>query len=242
MKKRDYYDLHLKPKNIIEAVKMIYAAKYMDFAGIGLNIANLIDEERDFNLKIFEEKARELGVKIIYILEGKHVDKKTLKKFDPLKTLVLDTAETESKFRKHLRNPDIHVISTPINAVNEIVNTSNLNLLKQTNKALEITLKPLWSSNNVELQRLLKNIYKVTWLLNKKNKIYVSSGSTQVTEMRNPRAIRSYLRVIGIKDEKTIYMLSKLPGNIIFETKPVIYIKADESESKKQQNKNEEAQ
>ncbi len=228
MKKREYYDLHLKPVDEQEAIQMLHAANYMGYTGIGLNISNLITEEK-FNTNELEKKANRLGVKIIYILESKKISEKNAKRFDPLRTINIDFAENEKEFRKKLKNPNLQVISISLNSIHEIINTSNLNLLKQTNKAIEIILKPLWLNSAVELQRLLKNIYKVTWLLNKKNKIYVSSGATKLIEMRNPLAIRSYLKLLGIKDEKTIYMLSELPSNIVFETKTVIQIESNEN-------------
>ena len=228
MKERAYYDLHLKPSSLSEAIKMLYSASYMGFKGVGLELTSLTNELENDTFEKLKETSEKLNLNLYFMIKTPIKKERTIKNLDPLKTIIFQVAENEKEFRRHLKNPEIQVITINPSSILDIVNPSNLNLLKQTNKALEILLKQLWLSDHIELQRLIKNIYKVVWLLNKKNKIYVSSGAEHYAEMRNPRVIRSLLRIIGVKDERTLYMLSELPNRIIWETKPVISLKETE--------------
>lgn len=229
MPRRKYYDLHLKPSSLEEIIEVSTMAWYLGYSGVGIDIGEILDEmdvenPLDKLNDLINKLEKELGVSILIKIDADKF-KKGLKGINPLKSLTYRLTVDEKAFRKNLKDRKVHVITVPLEAIIDVLNLNTYNLLKQSRKALEITIKKLWVSTPVELQRILKPLYKATWLINKDNKdpqIYVSTGAEKMSEMRNPLAIRSYLRKIGLEDEATIRLTSTVPGNILKITKPII--------------------
>ncbi|MGQ4891981.1 MAG: RNase P subunit p30 family protein [Candidatus Njordarchaeia archaeon] len=223
MRKRAYFDLHILPKSGSDLIEMVAMAKHMGYSGVGVSITHLVDEIGESVEKIGELE-RKLDINILIKVDEKKTKSIKSVKLDPLKTLYYRVVENEKDFRKQLNKKDLNILTVPIGKLADVLNINTLNLLKQTDKAVEVTVKQLWLSNPIELQRIIKSVQKVIWLLNKRANIYVASGAENTSEMRNPIAIRSILKLLDIKDQRTIEMLSTIPQNIVKITKPIIII------------------
>lgn len=227
-RKRSYMDLLVNPKDIYKAVEMMHYSRYLGFRGIGLSVEFLF-KKNEYNYEIDEIISKiqkledELGLQLIFKIPRYLVRKNVMKFLDPLKTIIYDFASNSDEFRKLLKT-EANVIVVSISKLADNLKKSNINLLLQTEKAVEIIIKDLWTNSLSDLQRIIKLNNRIFSLLNKDLPIYVVSGAENIVEMRNPYQIRSFLALLGVRENSILKLLEERPKNVLEKTKPIIFL------------------
>ena len=230
MPKPAFYDLFIDiQEEHIEDVLLF--SKHLGYKGIGINLRNEdIKDIRQIETKLIN-LAKETNIDICFRTPYDVVKKLNVNR-DELKTLfsiIYIDVKTRKDFESALKNPYINIISLQIDIFSNIISQELINLLLQRpDKLLEIRLSKILKVNAPERASILYSLYRKIDLLRKPAfKFIISSQAESLTEMISPRMLRSFLRILGLKEEKILEAISLLPSRIIKQPWPIIIQKIE---------------
>jgi len=219
------------PSNHNEAKKMIAFASYLGIKYLLMVINNLITKINETALS--EIIANMMNSAHKYSIELKFAylfrDIKTRDRiifdrlFDRLQIVKMLDISCE-KWKEHLRREVFHVFFVTFDNLQQI-NKGVYEVARAKRKYFIISLRTLIFSDKSVRAKLLLNARKNIDILNKSDfNLLFGSGATNINEMRNPRDIRSFLKLLEVRDDIASLSISQRARIFFFLHKPYIII------------------
>ncbi len=172
--------------------------------------------------ELIEKIRNKVSIKIYLGLEArneKEIEKIKLirKKID----VFLVSGGNLSVNRKAVETPEVDILTHPENNRNDPgLNDVLLKFAAKNNVAIEINFREILNSSKKNRAKILSNMFHNIRIAKKfKTPIIVSSGALSHFEIKDPLVLTSLINFLGLEIDKAKETLSKIPENILKESK-----------------------
>lgn len=213
MAKRAFYDSYIL-MDIAKAKDFLLLAKHLGYNGVGVRI--LSNEISLNSWKRLIEISSLVGIDTLLRLneEEQNVYREFLKK--GFKAITSVDIKSEKDFREKIRHRSVRVLSFNFIDFMKVITKETLNIIKQyPDKFIEIRIIDLLNAQRKERALALNALYKKIKLLNNKHlRLIISTGARRLNDLVSPRCIRSFLKLVGINENRILDFISENPKAI----------------------------
>jgi len=225
MAKRAFYDLYILT-NIEKAKDFLLLAKHLGYSGVGVEI--LYSKVSSEILKKIIEISNLVGIDVLLRLNE---SEQSIYRKSPkwgYKVITSVNIESEQDFREKIRQRNIRILSFNFMDFAKIIKKETLNIIKQyPDKFIEVKIIDLLKTQRKERALALSILHRKIKLLNSKHlRLIISTGAKSLSDLISPRCVRSFLRLIGIRDDRILDFISENP-KAIFKLPRQIIVKED---------------
>lgn len=221
MPKRNFYDLYLVP-NIDKVKSFLQLARYLGYSGVGIQLNNYSFDI----LKHVIDLSKRIGIKVLFrINEPRYIEELAALSNRIVTSMIV---KSEKEFREGIKLRNIRILSFNSLDFARLMTKENLNIIKQyPEKFIEVTIADLINAQRKERAFIISLLHKKIKLINSKSlRLIISSGAKSLNELSSPRCVRSFLRILGVKENRILESMSDNP-KIVFKLPRRIIISSD---------------
>jgi len=213
---RKFVDFSIKPKNILEAEKMIEKAAFLNYKYIGIVLNKEINKEnfskiKEFSLKNGIDSFTKVEIEAYNKREILNFLRKNRRKFEII-SIICKTKEAAL-----LASRDGRVDTYIISLKNDLV--IDKGVASVSKNIIEIQAKEIINYKE-NLSKIIKNLMKILEISKSYNiPLIFSSGAENIYEQRSPIVLKSFLTSFEYPEEEALKCISDIPLNKLIENR-----------------------
>lgn len=212
-----YVDLDVEIRTVEDAVILFPLFRHLGYKGIAVRLPDQllenIDKVENFIHALLEiSKKNNLMILFKICFNARKIEMPFVKQ-NYLRYLQI---ADEAALRKAIFKREYRLLSISITVFPYILKEEIVNLIKQArDKYIEITLRDLFYIPATHRRSIISMIFRKSRLFNKPDlPLIVSSGAKNKNDLLSPRCIRSFLRILGFKEDRILDIMVYNPSKV----------------------------